>query len=82
MLCQRVNSAAIARELSNTLPSVPVASAKSVIDEANFISSGEPKIWRIDWASLASTIAVHAVSLRPRSGWARYARASAGEPIP
>ena len=51
------------------------------MQEQNFASSGEPKIACSERPSTASTVRVHRSSLEPRSGCARYARASASEPM-
>jgi len=50
--------------------------AKRVMQERNFMSSGEPKICAAERFSTRRTNCVHSFKRAPRTGWAKYARAS------
>ena len=57
--------------LSNRLSPRPAAREKSVMDERNFMSSGEPKMSCALLSVCPSTSLTHWRSRCPRRGWAR-----------
>lgn len=56
--------------------------AKRLIEDLNFRSSGDPKIWLIEHPSMRFTRRLHSLIRGPRTGWFKYASASRREEIP